>query len=168
MKMALIRDTLPPHRGTGKSAGIDLFVPKITQQYITAFNIENTSPERNAFIDPVRKMICIHPGGKVHIPTGVKMEIPEGSAVVVMNKGGTSWVDRVTKIAELVDQDYQGEIFITLVNYSNDKTTLQENQKLIQLVRVPVFYDEIEIVPVDQIHLQKTERGSGAMGSTGT
>ena len=167
MKMALIRETFAPRRGTGKSAGIDIFVPKITPQYIMAFNIENRSAEKNAFIDPVRKMICIHPGGRVFIPTGVKVEIPEGYALVVMNKGGTSWTDRVTKIAELIDQDYSGEIFITMMNYSGEKTTLQENQKLVQLVLVPVFYDEIELVPVEQLHLVKTERGEGAMGSTG-
>lgn len=167
MRMTLIRDVLPPHRGTPRSAGFDLFVPKLTEQYIRAFGIENGSPQYNAFIDPVRKMICIHPGGRVHIPTGVMAEIPEGSALVVMNKGGTSWRDRVTKIAELVDQDYQGEIFITMYNYSSEKTTLQENQKLVQLVRIPVYYDKIVMVPREELYKVKSERGEGAMGSTG-
>ena len=167
MKVAIFRDVLPPHRGTSKSAGFDLFVPRFTPEYIKAFNSFNPDSQTQAFLEPSRKLICIHPNGRVYIPSGIRIEIPEGSALFVKNKGGTSWNARVTKIAELIDEDYQGEIFITLVNYSSFKTTLEENQKLIQLVRAPVFYDDIKIVPVDQLFQNKTERGEGSMGSTG-
>lgn len=167
MRVSLIREVLPPTRGTKGSAGLDLHIPKFTDSYVKAFNIENSSPEYNSFIDPTRKLICIHPHGRVKVPMGIKLEIPKESAVFVKNKGGASWNDRVTKVAQVIDSDYQGEIFVTLINYSNFKTTLQENQKLVQLVRVPVFYDEIEVVPAEQLYVVKSERGEGAMGSTG-
>jgi dUTP pyrophosphatase len=167
MKMSVMRDTTIPTRGTSKSAGIDIYVPKFTDNFIRAFDQYNPDPQTQCFIDRQRKLICIFPHGRAYIPTGIRCKVPEGSALVVMNKGGTSWKDRVTKVAELVDEDYQGEIFITLVNYSEYKTTLMESQKLVQLVRVPVFYDIVEMVKDEEIFSEVSERGAGAMGSTG-
>ena len=88
--------------------------------------------------------------------------------LLVCNKGGASWDLRITKLAEVVDETYQGQIFISLTNYTNFKFTLYPGQKFIQLVCVPVLYPEIEIVPESEIHLVPTQRGTGMMGSTGT
>jgi len=167
MKMSLIRETTTPTRGTKNSAGLDIYIPKFTNDYIRAFNSYNPDAQSQCFIEPSRKLICIHPHGRVHIATGIKVKVPEGSALFVKNKGGISWRDRMTKLAEVVDEDYQGEIFVTMINYSDYKTTLMENQKLVQLVRCPVFYDSIELVKPEEIHVIQTERGAGAMGSTG-
>jgi dUTP pyrophosphatase len=167
MKIAIMREVTPPTRGTSKSAGFDLYVPKFTDTYIRVFNTYNPDAQSQCMIDPPNKNIIIRPNGRLYLPTGIKVEVPEGSALFVKNKGGASWEMRLTKIAEVVDEDYQGEIFITLNNYSAYPTILTEGKKFIQLVRLPVFYDEIEIVPEDQLHLIRTERGDGAMGSTG-
>jgi dUTP pyrophosphatase len=167
MKICLVRDVTAPTRGTAKSAGIDLYIPKINDSFIRDFNQRNGSPQHMAFIDGSRKQVCIHPNGQVFIPTGIMVDVPEGYALFVKNKGGVSWGDRVTKVAEVIDEDFQGEVFISMANYTSFKTTLQEGQKFIQLVLMPVFYDKIEIVKPEEIHLLQTERGAGAMGSSG-
>ena len=53
-------------------------------------------------------------------------------------------------------------------NYSDLATIILPEQKLTQVVRVPVFYDEIKIVKESEIFNTITERGIGALGSTDT
>lgn len=169
IRFALMRDVNPPVRGTKDSAGIDVFVPKFDTQFIMAFNSRNTNPRSMCFYDADKKLILIHPHGQVFIPSGLFTDFSENepSALIGFNKSGVSWDNRLAMLAAIVDQDYQGEIFITMHNYSEYPTSLREGQKLTQLIRVPVFYDEIAVVSKEDIHSVKTERADGHMGSTG-
>ena len=66
MKFAKIRNVKSPVRGTGKAAGIDFFVP----------NFGNN------------KGFIVNPGTDVLIPSGIKMEIPEGYMLMAADKSG--------------------------------------------------------------------------------
>jgi dUTPase len=168
VKFALIRETKVPTRGTQKSAGIDIYVPKFTESFIKAFNARNLDAQSQALFDTAHSNINIRPHGRVFIPSGllVNFQDLEDSALIAFNKSSTSWECRLTLLATTIDQDYSGEIFITMENFSDYPTILLQDQKLTQIIRIPTFYDKIEIVDKDSIFTVPTERGSGSMGST--
>jgi len=162
-----IREVHPPSRGTEGSAGVDLFVPAFTGEFTKAFTEKNavsiTEGRPRPFL--FNNSICIPPHTQCFIPTGLKVLIPRGSALFAKNKGGVSFKQSITKLAEVVDEDYTDEIFITVVNYSNYDVSIKEGQKLIQLVRMPVYFDEWREISNEFFAPHETTRGS--MGSTG-
>jgi dUTP pyrophosphatase len=144
MKLSRIRDVKLPTRGTQRSAGIDFFVPNDFQTTV------------------------IEPGGAALIPSGIKAQIPEGYMLTAFNKSGVATKQTLIRGAEVCDEDYQGEIHIHVINVGKVPQTVTPGQKLIQFILVPVFYDTVEDVPVDELFTSQTERGAGGFGSTGT
>ena len=157
MKIAKLRDVKTPERGTEKSAGIDFYVP-------------------NDFIERV-----LPPHRDVLIPSGIKAKIPEGYMLMAADKSGvvtskqavlaagrtpkpTAYTTIVTLGAKIVDEDYQGEIHIHLVNVGNEYVIIKPGTKIAQFILVPVSYEDIEIVPENELFTEETERGEGGFG----
>lgn len=168
MHVSLTREVKIPTRANIGDAGLDIYIPKFTPEFVSAFSDKNRNPSRDAFIDMASGQINIHPGGKVFIPTGLKFSVPKNTMLMVANKGGYSWNNRVSCLAEIIDESFQGEVFISLYNIQMVNTVLLTGDKFIQLVCVPILYPEVEIVDESEIHQKKpTERGAGSFGSTG-
>lgn len=144
MKISLVRDVKPPVRGSKKSAGLDFFIPE-------------DFPDFKG----------LAPGEDILIPSGVKANVPEGYALVAMNKSGMSTKYRLQVGACVVDEDYQGEIHIHVYNTGTSHIVLKKGMKLVQMLLVPVYYADIEIVPLNELYLEDSERGEGGFGSTG-
>jgi dUTPase len=166
MKISCIYDVKPPSRGTPKSAGLDFYIPQYSPEFQKAFLLAN-GPNSMADLDVDHDQIMIPPHGKVMIPLGVKVEVPEGTALIAFNKTGVSWDYSLARLSSVVDEDYQGMLFLTGMNYSNAVTILKLGQKIIQLLVIPVIYEDVELVDEKDIHIQPTIRGVGALGSTG-
>ena len=168
IEFALIRDTRIPSRGTSKSSGIDLFCPKMDDAFIKTFNSRNNHARSMAYYDDSHHNIFVYPHGQVMIPTGLLVNFleQEDSTLIALNRGSISWEPRLTLLACNIDQDFEGELFISMQNYSDLATIILPEQKLTQVVRVPVFYDDIQIVDKNTIFKIITERGTGMMGST--
>ena len=145
MKITRIRDVKTPIRGTTGSAGIDFFVP-------------NDYPPNLCTIDP---------GDRYFIPSGIKANVPNGYALIAMNKSGVSMKKGLMVGACVVDSDYQGEIHLHLINASNKTVTIEPGDKLTQFLLVPVDHCKIEEVPLGLLFEEETTRGSGGFGSTG-
>ncbi len=160
MKYSKIRKVKSPTRGTERSAGIDFFVP-------------DEWNEGNPY--------SIYPGKSVLIPSGIKSKIPEGYALIAFNKSGVATKKGIIVGAEVVDEDYQGEIHLHLINtnqpyenfgegfYSRESGIVEiiPGEKLIQFVLLPINYQKPEEVELDQLYEETTERGDGGFGSTG-
>ena len=145
MKITKIRDVKTPIRGTEGSAGIDFFVPN----------------------DYPQSLCTIEPGDRYFIPSGIKANVPEGYALIAMNKSGVSMKKGLMVGACVVDSDYQGEIHLHLINASNKPVTIEPGDKLTQFLLVPVNHCDVELVDVDDLFTEETTRGSGGFGSTG-
>jgi len=143
MKIKKIRQVKTPTRGTPDSAGIDLYIPK----------------------DYTNKPITIEPGESLFIPSGIKAHVPKGHAWVAMNKSGVAVKQGLSVGAQVVDADYDGEIHIHVFNFSDIPQEIQPEQKIIQMLLLPVNFENIE--EVEELPDRKTERGSGGFGSTG-
>lgn len=115
--------------------------------------------------------IEILPGGKVLIPSGIKANLPHGVYLKAENKSGISSKRGLIFGASVVDEDYQGEIHICLINPTNTSAKIVAGEKIIQFL--PCFSPNMnEVVEFDDeeklFENTKSERGSDGFGSTDT
>lgn len=115
-----------------------------------------------AFID---KPITLTPFERKLIPTGFKLELPNGYEAQIRPRSGLSIKHGITLINCIgtIDEDYRGEVCIPLVNLSNESYTINNGDRIAQMVISPVT--QANIVLVDEI--SATSRGEGGFGSTG-
>ena len=146
MKIAKVRDVKTPTRGTLGSAGIDFYVP-------------NDYPEN---------LCTIKPGERFFIPSGIKANVPDGYALIAMNKSGVALKKSLMVGACVVDSDYQGEIHLHLVNTGLESATIAPGDKLTQFLLVPVSHCLVKEVPERALFEEASSRGAGGFGSTGT
>lgn len=161
MKISKIRNVKTPNRGTEKSAGIDFFIPDYDEKFKEDFLNKNP----NIIIN--EEGILLYPHQRVNIPSGIKCNIPSGYALIAYNKSGISLKYGLDVGASVIDEDYQGELHLSLVNTSNEEIKINYGQKIIQFILLPVFYDIIEEIEENLLFEEKTERGNGGFGSTG-
>ena len=141
MKLQKLRNVKTPNRGTASSAGIDFYVPEDFETRV------------------------LKPGESVLIPSGIKMQLPRGYALIAFNKSGVAVKQGLSVGACVVDEDYEGEIHLHMINTSEKDQVIATGQKLVQFVLVPVAYFDIE--EVEELQPRNTERGAGGFGSTG-
>ena len=99
------------------------------------------------------------------IPTGIRLEIPEGYEGQIRPRSGLALKQGLTCLNSpgTIDSDYRGEINVLLVNLSGAPQTIQPGDRIAQLVFCPVAKASLQIS--DQ--LKTTERGEGGFGHTG-
>lgn len=146
MKISKIRDVKTPVRANGNDAGIDFFIP----------NKWNTGNEYH-----------LSPGQQALIPSGVKVNVPEGYALIAFNKSGIATKKQLIAGAAVVDEGYQGELHIHVINAGSTVQTLIAGDKIMQFILVPMFYDSIEEVDASVLFEDNSTRGAGGFGSTG-
>ena len=91
--------------------------------------------------------------------------MPRGYALIAFNKSGVATKQGLSVGACVVDEDYEGEIHLHMINTSDKDQTVATGQKLVQFVLMPVSYIDVE--EVAELPNRNTERGSGGFGSTG-
>lgn len=100
------------------------------------------------------------------VGTGLFIELPIGVEAQVRPRSGLAAKKGITVLNApgTVDADYRGEIGVILVNLSNEDFTIQNGERIAQLVIAKHERAEWENVQ----ELSETERGEGGFGSTGT
>ncbi|MEL6167365.1 MAG: dUTP diphosphatase [Pseudomonadota bacterium] len=100
------------------------------------------------------------------IPTGLRMEIPEGYEVQLRPRSGLARKHMLTILNApgTVDSDYRGEVMVLLFNAKGTWTRIRHGDRIAQMVVAPVQQARFEIAD----HLSDTDRGAGGFGSTGT
>lgn len=130
-----------PCRATAGSAGADLYA---------------------CINDPV----TLSPGELAKIPTGIAAELPDSNyGLFIFARSGLGVKHGITLSngVGVVDSDYRGEICVGLCNVSDKPYTIQPNERIAQMVIMPVVC--ADFVEVDE--LGNTQRGSGGFGSSG-
>ncbi|GMO46760.1 MAG: dUTP diphosphatase [Treponemataceae bacterium] len=110
--------------------------------------------------------VSIPAGGFSAIPTGLRVEIPEGFEIQIRPRSGLAAKYGVTCLNTpgTIDSDYRGEIKVLLINHGTEPFTVNHGDRIAQLVTAPVAHAEFTAAP----SLSQTERGEGGFGSTGT
>lgn len=160
MKFCKVRDVRSPLRAHSNDAGIDFYIPKYSEE----FKIKLKELNPRLWIDD--KGIEIASGEKIIIPSGIKVKVPEGYALIAFDKSGVATKKGLLLLAKVVDESYLGEVIITMVNTSRDLSILEYDSKLIQMILIPMFYDTTEEISIDEYEKFSSARGDGGFGST--
>ena len=99
------------------------------------------------------------------IPTGLSIAIPEDMEVQIRPRSGLAAKSNISVLNTpgTIDSDYRGEIKIIIFNHGKEEFTVNNNDRIAQMILTPVLKAEFEEVE----ELPKTVRGSGGFGSTG-
>lgn len=130
-----------PHYETIASAGMDL----------------RASLTESRTLKPLERTI---------VGTGLFIELPIGYEAQVRPRSGLAAKKGITVLNApgTIDADYRGEIGVILVNLSNEDFTINNGERIAQLVIAKHERAEWEVVE----ELSSTDRGEGGFGSTGT
>ena len=111
------------------------------------------------------KAVTVEPHQTVFIHTGIAIEIPDGLVGLVYARSGLASKRSLAPANKVgaIDCDYRGEIIVSLHNHSDEPQTIEDKERVAQLVLTPYFVADFEEVDA----LSDTERGQGGFGSTG-
>ncbi len=103
---------------------------------------------------------------RVIVKTGLFIELPIGYEAQVRPRSGLAAKKGITVLNApgTIDADYRGEIGVILVNLSNENFTIENGERIAQLVIAK--HERAEWIQVEE--LSETVRGEGGFGSTGT
>ena len=106
------------------------------------------------------------PGERKLIPTGIAIAVPMGFGGFVFPRSGLSSKFGVSlaNCVGVIDSDYRGEVKVPVINHSAEPYTIKDGERIAQLVIMPVDLCEYGFCN----ELEKTERGEGGFGSTGS
>lgn len=141
IKVKKLRDSAKlPFRATQGSAGADLYAC-------------------------LEAPVTVEPDQRVTIPVGIAVEIPAGYGGFVFPRSSVACKFGVSlpNCVGVIDSDYRGELCVPVINYSSKPYTVNDGDRIAQLVILPVekaFYEYVD-------ELSDTERGEGGFGSTG-
>ena len=109
--------------------------------------------------------VTIAPGGTALIHTGIAVAVPWGYVGLVYARSGLACKRGLAPANKVgvIDADYRGEVMIYLHNHGTEPQTVEDGDRVAQLVITPYLTAQFERVD----ELDKTERGSGGFGSTG-
>ena len=100
------------------------------------------------------------------VPTGIAIALARGYEGQVRPRSGLAARHGLTVLNSpgTIDADYRGEVQVLLVNLGDDPVTITRGMRIAQLVIAPVVRAHIS----EAASLDKTTRGSGGFGSTGS
>ncbi len=109
--------------------------------------------------------ICLKPGARGLIPTGLYMQLPPGYEAQIRSRSGLALKKGVAVLNSpgTIDADYRGELGVILINHGTEEFVVQKGDRVAQMVISKYAKAKIREVEV----LESTERGSGGFGSTG-
>lgn len=113
----------------------------------------------------LEETVTIPAGETVFIPTGIAMEVPEGCSGLIYARSGLACKKGLAPANKVgvIDSDYRGEILVALHNHSKESRTLQNGERIAQMVITPVLTPAY----VEAESLSDTVRSGGGFGSTG-
>lgn len=129
-----------PHYATALSAGMDL----------------RAELEDALVLAPMQRAL---------VPTGLFIELPEGTEAQIRPRSGLAFKHGVTVLNSpgTIDADYRGEVKVLLINLGNEPFTVSDGERIAQMVvarHETVIWQAVE-------DLVETERGAGGFGHTG-
>jgi len=109
--------------------------------------------------------LMLKPLERILVPTGLYLQLPEGYEAQLRPRSGLALRHGITLLNSpgTIDADYRGEIGVILVNLSNEPFTIQDGERICQMVVAQ--HSRIDWEPVAS--LNETGRGDGGFGHTG-
>lgn len=174
----MLNSAIAPYRTTDGAAGYDMSLCMEADEEVeiiahkmgydgtfrsTISKLVDTLNESGYYKEP--NGVYLMPGSKVHLHTGIRMEIPKGYCGLLMNRSSLSNEEDLTICDNvgLIDSDYRGEVTLWMYNNSDEIKFIPNHSRICQIVLVRHLTSPMEEVAA----LSYTVRGSGGYGSTG-
>lgn len=112
-----------------------------------------------------RDGLTLAPLDRIVVPTGLRVEIPDGFEIQIRPRSGLALKHGITlpNTPGTIDSDYRGPLGVLLVNLGRVPYTIHHGDRIAQLVVAPVVQAAFELAEA----LTDTARGAGGFGSTG-
>lgn len=113
----------------------------------------------------LEEVVTLKPLERKLIPTGLFIELPEGYEAQIRPRSGLALNEGlgILNSPGTLDADYRGELGVIVVNLSNAVITIEDGERICQMIINRV--EQAEWIEVDE--LSDTERGKGGFGHTG-
>jgi len=114
----------------------------------------------------INEAITIKPGETTLIPTGMAIHLANPAyAAMILPRSGLGHKHGIVlgNLVGLIDSDYQGQLFVSCWNRSQEAFVMNPMERMAQLVIVPVVQASFNVVD----EFNTSERGEGGFGSTG-
>ena len=113
----------------------------------------------------IKKSIKLEPKSSCLIPTGLSVAFSEDYEIQIRPRSGLAAKKSISVLNTpgTIDSDYRGEIKVILFNHGNSDFIINNNDRIAQMVLIPVKKMDLEEVE----NLPDTLRGKGGFGSTG-
>ena len=113
----------------------------------------------------LKEPVTLQPLERRLIPTGIRIELPEGYECQIRPRSGLALKSGITVLNTpgTIDADYRGEIGVILVNLSDKPFTVNHGERICQMV--VARHASVEWQPSD--NLAESNRGDGGFGHTG-
>lgn len=144
-----------PVRALSHGEGLDL--PAHATAHSAGLDLRAAVPEGEPLV--------LEPGAFGLVPTGLVIELPDGTEGQVRPRSGLAAKRGVTVLNSpgTIDADYRGEVKVLLINHGAEPFEVTRGERIAQLV--VARYERVELVPAEA--LVETARGAGGFGSTG-
>lgn len=149
----LREDVVMPNYAHGvEDSGMDLYAAAV------AVKVEGKWVESDEY--------TLSPNETVLVKTGIAAAAPIGTELQVRPTSGNSLKTmlRVANAPGTIDAGYRNEIGVIITNTGTTNVTINKNDKIAQMVLVPILHADIEVVD----ELPSSDRGLDGYGSTGT
>ncbi|OOY19882.1 deoxyuridine 5'-triphosphate nucleotidohydrolase [Thioclava sp. DLFJ5-1] len=119
----------------------------------------NLAPEDRA------RGITLAPMQRAIIPTGLRVEIPEGFEMQIRPRSGLALKHGISlpNTPGTIDADYRGPLGVLLINLGQEPYLIEHGARIAQAIVAPVVQARFEVADA----LGDTARGAGGFGSTG-
>lgn len=156
-----------PEAATELSACSDLRASLRGLSKVRARSPDNTEHELSVVVSDIGCWITLPPDWRVLLPTGIIVDIPEGHSARVHPRSGLSYKNGLTVVCGegVIDEDYQEELFIPMINLSSKAQFIYHDDRVAQLEIVKdirATFTEVETLS------DKNSTRAGGLGHTGT
>lgn len=112
-----------------------------------------------------KQPVTIPPNETYKFKTGIKMDIPKGYYVEVAVRSSTGIKKnlRLMNSIAILDSSWKGETIIALHNFGQTAVTVENNERVCQMILHKV--EDVEIVEVEDVG--ESDRGENGIGSSG-
>ena len=113
----------------------------------------------------IKKPIKLAPKNSCLVPTGLSVAFSDKYEIQIRPRSGLAAKKNISVLNTpgTIDSDYRGEIKIILFNHGKEEFTVNNNDRIAQMILMPVLkaeFEQVEELPI-------SVRGSGGFGSTG-
>lgn len=126
------------HNPTKAPNGLIATTPQVLHNGVIPIPIIRASdphPQAAGMDLPLAEDAVLEPGEQRTLGTGHCFGIPQGWVGLIRLRGSTN---QLLLLAGVVDPDYTGEVFLKIQNLAPERITLNKNQRIAQILIVPV------------------------------